>query len=354
MNKSTRSLLDFLNRSPTPYHAVSNLSARLVAAGYHRLEEGADWDRLKPGKYLVTRNDSSLIAFQWSGRADDTGFRIVGAHTDSPGLRVKPNAITLSEGYARLALEVYGGALLAPWFDRDLGLAGRVSYSDGKCRLLNALVNFDRPMAFIPSLAIHLDREVNEKRSINRQTDLPALLCRVGGEDPDFESILKKRLASEGVKDVSKVLGFELSLYDLQPASVVGLEGDFIASARLDNLLSCFAATEALVGGVARCNPMVVLNDHEEVGSASASGAEGPFLSDVLGRLCGSASILSRAISHSMLISADNAHGVHPNYPDKHEPAHRPMLNGGPVIKINNNQRYATNSETEGAVSSGL
>ena len=143
------------------------------------------------------------------------------------------------------------------------------------------------------------------------------------------------------------VLGFELSLYDRQPAAVVGLEEEFIASARLDNLLSCFAATEALIGSSARTNALIVLSDHEEVGSSSASGADGTFLRDVLGRVCGDTGTLARAVSHSMLVSVDNAHGVHPNYPDKHEPAHRPMINAGPVIKINHNQRYATNSETE-------
>ena len=294
----------------------------------------------------MTRNDSSLIAFNWSGSADH-GFRMVGAHTDSPCLKVKPEAISESEGYARLALEVYGGALLAPWFDRDLGLAGRVTYRDREGRIGNALVDFDRPVAFIPSLAIHLDRGVNESRSINRQNDLPALLCTMRDGEPGFPALLEKQLESQGTGGVSRILGFELSLYDRQPAAVVGLGEEFIASARLDNLLSCFAAAEALIASSTRTNALIVLSDHEEVGSGSASGAEGPFLRDVLGRICGDGQALSRAVSRSMLVSADNAHGVHPNFPDKHEPAHRPRINAGPVIKINHNQRYATNSETE-------
>ena len=338
-------LLDFLDRSPTPFHAVANLGARLAEAGYRRLAEGDDWGALAEGRYFVTRNDSSLIAFNWSGAADP-GLRMVGAHTDSPCLKVKPEAISESEGYARLALDVYGGALLAPWFDRDLGLAGRVTYRSGG-RIRNALVDFDRPVAFIPSLAIHLDRGVNENRSINRQDDLPALLCTLDDGEPDFPALLERQLADQGVDGVSRVLGFELSLYDRQPAAVVGLGEEFIASARLDNLLSCFAAAEALIGSKADTNALIVLNDHEEVGSASASGADGTFLRDVLGRLCGDERTLARTITRSMLISADNAHGVHPNFPKKHEPAHRPMINAGPVIKINHNQRYATNSETE-------
>lgn len=347
MSKSLRALLDFLSRSPTPYHAVTNLCARLEAAGFVALHEGNDWSNLKPGRYFVTRNGSSLIGFNWQGGAAESGFRMAGAHTDSPCLKVKPEAISESEGYARLAVDNYGGVLLGPWFDRDLGLAGRVSYRDRKGGIRNALVNFDRAIAFIPSLAIHLDRGVNEKRSINKQNDLPPLLCSVSSGAPDFAALLKKQLGSEGVKNVSRILGFELSLYDRQPAAVVGLEAEFIASARLDNLLSCFAATEALVGSKAKTNTLIVLNDHEEVGSGSTSGAEGPFLEDVLGRLCGSTEATTRALSHSMMVSADNAHGVHPNFPEKHEPAHRPVINQGPVIKINHNQRYATNSETE-------
>jgi aspartyl aminopeptidase len=349
MTASTQRLLQYLTHSPTPYHAVANAVTRLEASGFRRLDEDAEWGSLRRGKYYVTRNDSSLMAFIYNGAPEKGGFRLVGAHTDSPCLKVKPNAISESQGYARLALEVYGGALLAPWFDRDLGLAGRVTYADRAGRIKNNLIDFDRAVAFIPSLAIHLDREVNEKRSINKQNDLPAVLCRIDKKTPDFSALLKQQLKQEsGIKNVKQILGFELSLYDLQPASLVGLKQEFVASARLDNLLSCHAALEALTGSRGSTNPVIILNDHEEVGSASTSGAEGPLLLDTLGRICGSDENLKRALSHSMLVSADNAHGVHPNYADKHEPAHRPMMNDGPVIKINHNQRYATNSETEG------
>lgn len=349
MTTSTERLLRFLNRSPTPYHAVSNVVTRLESSGYVRLDEDAEWGALGRGKYFVTRNDSSLVAFALNGKPESDGFRMVGAHTDSPCLKVKPNAISESQGYARMALEVYGGALLAPWFDRDLGLAGRVTYVDRAGHIQSNLVNFDRAIGFIPSLAIHLDREANEQRSINKQNDLPALLCRCDKKAPDFSSLLKRQLKQQsGINNVKQILGFELSLYDLQPAALVGLNEEFIASARLDNLLSCHAAIEALVAARGSHNPVVVLNDHEEVGSASTSGAEGPLLQDTLGRICDSDENLKRALSHSMLVSADNAHGVHPNYGDKHEPEHKPLMNAGPVIKINHNQRYATNSETEG------
>ena len=348
MTYSTDRLLRFLSRSPTPYHAVANIQSRLHTAGFTQLFEGDDWSCLSPGtNYYVTRNDSSLIAFKYAANPQKTGFRLVGAHTDSPCLKVKPNAITVNNGYAKLALEVYGGVLLNPWFDRDLSLAGRVTLRNNEGRIANYAIDFNRPLAFIPSLAIHLDREANEGRRINKQKHLPAVLCRCEGA-MDFDGILRNQLATEYPElAVDSILAFELSLYDHQPASLVGLEREFIAAARLDNLLSCHGGLEALLNCRSNANQMLVLNDHEEVGSASTSGAEGPFLLSVIQRLCGSEELSQQAISHSMMISADNAHGVHPNYADLHEPDHRPMINKGPVIKLNSNQRYATNSETE-------
>ena len=342
-------LLRFLSRSPTPYHAVANIQSRLETAGFVQLEEGQDWSGLGPGNYFVTRNDSSLIAFKSAPSPETTGYRLVGAHTDSPCLKVKPNAITVNHGYAKLGLEVYGGVLLNPWFDRDLSLAGRVTLRQANGQIAHYLIDFDRPMAFIPSLAIHLDRTANEERCINKQKHLPAVLCRCDGAEPDFDSILGAQLKAQ-YPDIAidRILAFELSLYDHQPASLVGLESEFIASARLDNLLSCHGAVEAMIQSKTRSNQMMVLNDHEEVGSASTSGAEGPFLLSVIQRLCGTEELAQRAISHSMMISADNAHGVHPNYAELHEPMHQPLINKGPVIKLNSNQRYATNSETEG------
>ena len=344
-------LLRFLNESPTPFHAVANIAARLRDAGYAETDEGADF-KAAPGKYFFIR-DGSLIAAQFSGSPQTRGFRLVGAHTDSPCLKLKPNALAAGHGYAKLAPEVYGGALLAPWFDRGLGLAGRVTLNaDGA--MTGRLINIARPIAFIPSLAIHLDRGVNESRSINKQKELPAILCRAGeGPDfPDFNELLREQLSREHPRlKVEKILAFDLCLYDCQPAEVVGLKREFIASARLDNLLSCYAAVEALLASQdtgEKNNNIIALNDHEEVGSVSAGGADGPFLQSVLRRLCGGGDNLARALRHSMLVSADNAHGVHPNYPDKHEPAHRPLLNAGPVIKINSNQRYATSGETAG------
>ena len=337
---------------------MANVSARLRDAGYAAVDEGAHWDLKSPGKYFFTRNDSSLVAVSLNRPPAEHGFRVVGAHTDSPCLKVKPNAIARNNGYAKLAVEVYGGALLSPWFDRGLGLAGRVTLTTTAGKLQNRLINVARPIGFIPSLAIHLERDVNDNRSINKQKELPAVLCRVDdnasaksakspNNAPDFNAFLKAQLKAQYPRlSVGKILAFELCLYDCQGAEIVGLKNEFIAGARLDNLLSCYAGMEALVAAKTPGNNVLVLNDHEEVGSASASGAEGPFLQSVLLRLCDGEAALARALSHSMLVSADNAHGVHPNYAHKHEPEHQPLMNAGPVIKVNSNQRYATNSET--------
>lgn len=348
MSEQTQKLLNFLADSPTPWHCVSNLVGRLEQAGFSSLQENSDWSKLNSGNYFVTRNDSSMVAFRYRQPPEQYGFRLIGAHTDSPCLKIKPNAITVNDGYAKLGVEVYGGALLNPWFDRDLALAGRVTVQGRSDSIQNMLLNVNQPVAFIPSLAIHLNREVNDHHAINKQKHLPAVICRTDEEEPDFESIVEKWLRKEHPKLVfTKILSCELSLYDHQRPQIIGLDQEFIASARLDNLLSCHAAIEALITSEEKCNQVVVLNDHEEVGSGSTSGAEGPFLQSVLSRICGDSEIMQRAIHHSMFISADNAHGVHPNYAEIHEPAHQPLINNGPVIKVNNNQRYATNSETE-------
>lgn len=342
-------LIDFLKASPTPFHATASLAARLEAAGYQRLDERAPWQAQPGGRYYVTRNDSSLIAVQLGRRAlPDGGLRLVGAHTDSPCLRVKPQPELPRQGYWQLGVEVYGGVLLAPWFDRDLSLAGRVTFRH-EGRLESRLIDFRTPIATIPNLAIHLNREANQGWSINPQKELPPLLAQLAvGENRDFRALLAAQLLREHGLYVDEVLDFELSFYDTQPAALVGLDQDFIAGARLDNLLSCYAGLESLLAAGDAENCVLVCTDHEEIGSCSACGADGPFLEQVLRRLLGDEERFVRAIQRSLLVSADNAHGVHPNYADKHDGNHGPRLNGGPVIKVNNNQRYASNSETAG------
>jgi aspartyl aminopeptidase len=351
-------LLAFLRESVTPFHAVAAMRRRLQAAGFVPLSEDQPW-RLEPGgRYFLLRNGSSVVAFIWGSEHPPLeGMRMVGAHTDSPCLMVKPNPERLRQGCFQLGVEVYGGALLNPWFDRDLSLAGLVSYADGDGRLRTALVDFEQPVAFIPSLAIHLDREANNSRKVNPQTDiLPVLsLHSEAGSEPVLRQLLAERLSGAG-EPVAQVLDYELCLYDSQPAALVGLQRELISGARLDNLLSCFMGLSALLSCDGRQSALLACNDHEEVGSTSAVGALGPMLRTLLARVAGAGSgseagdeaALAALIERSMLISADNAHAIHPNFADRHDDRHGPRMNAGPVIKLNANQRYATTSQTAG------
>ena len=342
-------LLSFLNDSPTPFHAVLTMATQLESQGFKVLNELDTWGELAAGRYYVTRNASSIIAFTLpDAYLADSGFNMVGAHTDSPCLKVKPQPETIKHNLLQLGVEVYGGALLNPWFDRDLSLAGRVSYIDSKQRLNHALIDFDKAIATIPSLAIHLDRDANSKRTINAQKHLPPLIMQLADDESvDFRELLQQQLLKQQPQlDISKVVDYEISLYDTQPAAVTGFNDDFISSARLDNLLSCYIGLTALINGDASQASLLVCTDHEEVGSVSTSGAQGSFLESVLSRLCPNIEQYHRMLQRSMMISADNAHAIHPNYSDKHDAEHGPKLNHGPVIKTNANQRYATNSDT--------
>lgn len=346
---SLTSLLDFLGRCPTPYHAVADLSRMLQASGFQQLAESDSWGNLTSGKYFIIRQDASLAAFVLTDDPlEQTGLRLAGAHTDSPCLKVKPHPVRKKNNSLQLGVEVYGGALLGPWFDRDLSLAGRISWTDKEGAFQQSLINFQSPIAVIPSLAIHLDREANTKKSINKQTDLVPLLY-LTEEDGSFEELLISQLGKEQPQAVpEQILAHDLFFYDVQKPAQVGLHGDFITSARLDNLLSCFTLIHALINSQEPQNALVILNDHEEVGSISAGGAQGPFLQMLLERLVPEPDKRQQMLSRSLLISVDNAHGVHPNFSDKHDPEHLPTLNNGPVIKWNANQRYATDAITGG------
>ena len=346
-----QSLLSFLQASPTPFHATTSMMKILLSSGYTELFEDQVWDLKEQAGYFIRRNDSSIIAIWLADKSQ--ALRLVGAHTDSPCLKVKPNADLSGKGYFQLGVEVYGGALLAPWFDRDLSLAGRVhARIDGKIE--SVMVNFERAIATVPSLAIHLDREANKGRTINPQTQLPPVLSIAGAKDRDLNSILMAEVtqqfanSSSSAADtkVESILDYELFFYDTQPPALIGLENEFIASARLDNLLSCFIGLQSLLESDKSQNKLLICTDHEEVGSASACGAQGPFLQQVMERIWPNNEDRNRIIAGSMMISADNAHGIHPNFSDRHDQNHGPMLNQGPVIKINANQRYATNSLT--------
>lgn len=339
-------LLTFLQASPTPFHAVATMSEHLRAAGFKALSEGDAWSLDAGGKYFIQRNQSSIVAFV-HGRDPlvESGWRMWGAHTDSPCLKLKPQADITSQGYRQWGVQVYGGALLNPWFDRDLSLAGRIHYRDKAGQAQRCLVDLKRAVAIVPSLAIHLDREANSSRTVNPQTDMPALVS-IAHDNDDLSSLLLSHLVDSGIGDASEILEFDLSLYDTQAPSLVGWRDEFIASARLDNLLSCYVGLQAILQADGQSHCVLVCNDHEEVGSTSAIGAQGPMLKSVLQRISVDNESFLRAISRSLMVSADNAHGVHPNYPDKHDENHGPKLNAGPVIKINANQRYASSSET--------
>ena len=341
-------LLDFLQRSPTPFHAVAVMRERLLAAGFVELDEAETWQVVPRGRYFVTRNGSSLIALRTAKRALALdGLRMVGAHTDSPCLKLKPNAVNETFGYVKFGVEVYGGVLLNPWFDRDLSLAGRVTVRDKRGGLRSCLIDCQRPLAIIPSLAIHLDREANDGRAINKQTMLPPVLALAGDQPFDLAALIKHELKQQDAALArADVLDFELSFYGTQPPALVGVKEEFIASARLDNLLSCYTGLRALLDAKADTAQLLVASDHEEVGSNSAAGARGNFLKSVLERLAGNDQDYGRMIARSLLVSTDNAHGIHPNFADKHDHRHGPLLNRGPVLKVNSNQSYATTSES--------
>lgn len=344
-------LCEFIASATTPFHAVAEIARRLEAGGFSRLDEAGLQSLTPGGRYYVTRNDSSIIAFiQGRESAPGEGMRMVGAHTDSPCLMVKPSPERLQNGCFQLGVQVYGGALLNPWFDRDLSLAGRVSFQCGDGQLRTALIDYRLPVAIIPSLAIHLDREANTGRTVNPQTDiLPILFQQPDGDAADFRVLLRTRLLEEHPDcNVRQVLDYELAFYDTQAPAVIGLQQDFIASARLDNLLSCFVGLQALLQSDGAVSSLLVCNDHEEVGSLSAAGAQGPMLSSLLKRLAGSEQAYAELVERSLMISADNAHAVHPNFADRHDDNHGPQMNQGPVIKVNASQRYASNSETSG------
>jgi len=342
-------LIDYLKQSPTPFHAVDHIDSILKEAGFIRLYESDRWDLKAGGSYYVIRNDSSLISFTMGAAvATDTGIRMVGAHTDSPCLKVKPQPEIIKNSYLQLGVEIYGSALLNTWFDRDLSLAGRISFLNTEEKIQHALVDFGYPLAVIPSLAIHLDKEVNKKRCINEQKHIVPIVTHINQDEvSSLRELLFDHLKKQDSEStIVEVLDYEMCFYDTQPPAVVGLNQEFITGARLDNLLSCYVGLMSFLESGEDISCMLVLNDHEEVGSMTAAGAQGTFLESVVKRIAGNSEDYARIIDRSMLISCDNAHGVHPNYADKSDENHGPILNEGPVIKYNANQRYATNSET--------
>jgi len=351
---ATFDLIAYLEASPTPYHAVDAAAARLRGAGFRALLEGDDWNELPAGRYYVVHEDSALVAFV-APVGGVRGFRVVGAHTDSPNLRLKPRPEYKKEGYLQLGVEVYGGALLNSWLDRDLGLAGRVVLRVGE-RLETRLVRLDHPRLRVPQLAIHLDREVNEKGLVlNRQEHLAPVLGLASAGETTLQELVSGQLgvAAEAVVHV------DLMLHDTLPPARGGAHDELLFAARLDNLAMCHAGLRAIARVPAEAEggsiaAVLALFDHEEVGSQSATGAQSYLLPRILERLSrrrgASFDAHARALASSFCLSADMAHAVHPNYDSRHEPRHKPVLNGGPVLKENAQQRYATSARTAGMV----
>jgi aspartyl aminopeptidase len=342
-NAAIDDLLAFLDASPSPWHAVRSAADRLLAAGFEEVIEADPW---RPARAGFVIRGGALVAWRSPGGAQASApFHIVGAHTDSPCLRIKPRPDTGQLGWRQLAVEVYGGVLLNSWLDRDLGIAGRVILRDGS----SVDVAIREPIARVPQLAIHLDRDVNDKGLVlDKQQHLTPVWGTGSPGLGDFAAWLAERAAVAA----ADIAWWDLSLFDVTAAAILGADRSLIASGRLDNQVSCWAATHALCGSAPAGGhvSMIALFDHEEVGSESATGASGPLLSTVIERIIaadgGDRDALHQALATSLCISADNAHAVHPNYPERHEPGHRPIVNQGPAIKVNSNQRYATSGET--------
>lgn len=351
--QQVQNLLDFIDASPSPWHVVKTIEAQLAAQtpSWQRLDETAKWTLQPGGRYYVVRDDSSIVLFiQGQKSLAETGFKIIGAHTDSPGLRIKPNAASSTDGLLRLGVEVYGGPILATFTDRDLSLAGRIAYKNDQNEIASMLVKFDQPLLRLPNLAIHMNRAVNEEGlKLQKQTELPLILSTLAEEQlpqASFSALLQQ----SGVA-ATRILSWDLAVYDTQKGAFWGAESEFYANSQLDNLASCHAALQALLDNSelqSDSTRVCALFDHEEIGSQSNKGAEGSFLPDVLQRIAlASASDsedYARALAKSFMISADMAHAYQPNFPNAYDPDHKVRVNKGPVIKVNANHRYSSES----------
>jgi aspartyl aminopeptidase len=335
----------YVSASPSSFHAVHEAGRRLAAAGFVRLDEREPW-HAGAGKFFIIR-DGALIAWVVpEGAGPTTGFNILGAHTDSPSFKLKPKPTTGAHGWLQAGVEIYGGPLLNSWLDRELQLAGRLAMLDGTEHLAAT-----GPLLRFPQLAIHLDRAVNDGLTLDKQRHMNPVWGLGNPADFDLLKVLAGSVQDASV-DPAQIGGYDVVIADTQPPAVFGASGEFFASGRLDNLSSTHAGLVALIahGSGASGGPIAVLAafDHEEIGSNSRSGACGPILEDVLVRISdglgASAGQRRQAVAASFCVSADAGHAVHPNYAERHDPANHPVLNGGPLLKINANQRYATDA----------
>ncbi|HOG44762.1 MAG TPA: M18 family aminopeptidase [bacterium] len=347
IKKLGSALIDFLDSSPTAFHATENIEKRLKKEGFSELDESEPWKILPGEKYFVKRNSSSILAFiAGKEKPVKTGFRIAGAHTDSPLLKIKDNGENRSASCIRVTTEIYGGPLVYTWLDRDLGIAGRVMVKS-KRGLKSMLVNINRPVAIIPSLAIHMNREANKGFEFNPQNHLQAVLTA----DGSAKNVLKGLIASELKEKEENIAGMDMFVYDLQKGVFTGNDSEFITCGRLDNLQMCHAILESFLSVKApAATTVAAFYDNEEIGSKTLMGADSTFTRTILERITALTSSgkddIFRALSKSFLVSADGAHAHHPNFPEKHDPAYAPLMNKGPVIKFSSSFRYATTAES--------
>lgn len=353
-------LVDFLYDSPSACHGVKATQKILNENGFIEIKETDKWDLQPKGKYYVIKNDSALIAFEiGTGDIEETGLRLIGAHTDVPGFRIKPNPQMISEGkYVKLNTEVYGGPILHTWFDRPLSIAGKVSLKGASpLKPETRLVNINKPLLIIPSLAIHMNREVNEGFKINRQVDTLPLLGLIN-DKLEKEYYLMNILAEELQVKKEDILNFELGLYEYEKGMLIGMNEELISSGRFDDLWMVYAGIKALVDSKENvATKVMICIDNEEIGSLTAEGANSTLLNNILERIAlglgKDREGYYRALANSIMISADLAHAVHPNLGDKHDPTNRPVLEGGPVLKIAASGSYSTDS-FNGAVFAGI
>ncbi len=347
-----QALLNFIDASPSPWHAVKQVEAHLEAFQFIKLDETSAWDLQPGGRYYVVRDDSSIVIFvQGQKPLVETGFKLVGAHTDSPGLRIKPNAASGIDGLLRLGVEVYGGPILATFADRDLSLAGRITYKDDSNAITSTLLKFDQTLLRLPNLAIHMNRGVNDDGlKLHKQNELPLILSALA-QDCLPQAYFSQLLQEQADCEIERILSWDLAVYDTQKGAFWGAEQEFYADSQLDNLASCHATLHALLDETILDNEgtlVCAFFDHEEIGSESNKGADGSFLTDVLQRIA-LATVqdkddYARALAKSYMISADMAHAYQPSFPLAYDPDHKVIVNKGPVIKVNVNNRYSTES----------
>lgn len=350
MNRLTADLLSFLDASPCNFLAVKNIIDRLEAAGFSQADMTGSWN-LKPGdRRYVVKNSSAIFAFIVGSGSPSAGYRIISAHSDSPGFRIKPNAEIVNEGgIVTLNTEVYGGPILYTWFDRPLSISGRVILKgDSPLEPVTRLVDFRRPLLTIPHLAIHYNRSVNDGNPLSKQRDMLPVLGRVASKE-EGKGLLRSMVATELKVSPDDILDFDLTLYDTTPACLVGLNEEFISSGRIDDLEMAHAALSSLIAAADKDCPqtrVMAIFDNEETGSGTKQGAASPILSAILRRLAGSYEEYSRGVARSFMISADNGHALHPNYPSKQDPTNHPIPGDGPVVKINANCKYMTDARS--------